>query len=168
MKTIAFLFVLFLGLSGIGQAQAVLNVNIGLQPVWGPVGYDHVDYYYLPDVEAYYYVPEHRFYYQEGGVWVNGPALPGRYPNFDLFRAHKIVINEPTPYLRHAVYRDKYSSFRGHQGQPVIRDSHDSRYWEIKEHPEHGKWKGNEGKHKGEGKHEDHDNNGEHRGEGHH
>lgn len=39
------------------KAQVSLNINIGSQPVWGPTGYDHVDYYYFPDIDAYYYVP---------------------------------------------------------------------------------------------------------------
>ena len=34
------------------QAQIKLSINIGSQPVWGPVGYHHVDYYYLPDIET--------------------------------------------------------------------------------------------------------------------
>jgi hypothetical protein len=44
-------------------AQVRVNINIGSQPVWGPVGYDHVDYYYLPDIETYYYVPTRQFVY---------------------------------------------------------------------------------------------------------
>ncbi len=42
-------------------AQISINVNIGSQPLWGPVGYDHVDYYYLPDIESYYSVPRQQF-----------------------------------------------------------------------------------------------------------
>jgi hypothetical protein len=45
------------------SAQVRVNINIGSQPVWGPVGYDHVDYYYLPDIETYYYVPTRQFVY---------------------------------------------------------------------------------------------------------
>jgi len=32
------------------KAQLNVNVNIGSQPLWGPTGYDHVNYYYLPGV----------------------------------------------------------------------------------------------------------------------
>jgi hypothetical protein len=151
MKISAIILVIVLGLRSIGDAQVSVRVNIGLQPVWGPVGYDYAEYYYLPDIEAYYYVPERRFYYMEGGVWVNALVLPGRYHDFDLYRAHKIVINEPRPYLHHSVYRARYGSYKGYHGQGVIRDSHESKYWEIKEHPEHSKWKGNEGRHEGNG-----------------
>ncbi len=51
------------------QAQLSLSLNIGAQPSWGPTGYDHVDYYYLPDIQCYYYVPGHQFIYQNNGHW---------------------------------------------------------------------------------------------------
>ncbi len=41
-------------LAGATEAQVSINVNIGSPPLWGPTGYTHVQYYYLPDVEAYY------------------------------------------------------------------------------------------------------------------
>ncbi|MFI5149232.1 MAG: hypothetical protein ACHQRM_05825 [Bacteroidia bacterium] len=153
MKTLVIIIALAFASVNSTRAQIGISVNIGLQPVWGPAGYDYAEYYYMPEIEAYYYVPEHRFYYREGDVWVNSYSLPGRYRDFDLYRTHKIVINEPRPYLRHEYYRGRYSSYRGYRGQPVIRDSHDSRYWEIREHPEHGKWKGNEGRHEGHREH---------------
>ena len=31
--------------------------------IWGPGGYDHVDYYYMPDIDAFYKVPTRQFYY---------------------------------------------------------------------------------------------------------
>jgi hypothetical protein len=152
MKTLIIILVMVLGTvnTELTQAQVSVRVNIGLQPIWGPVGYDYAEYYYLPDI-AYYYVPERRFYYMDGGIWVSGMTLPGRYHDYDLYRAHKVVINEPRPYLHHGVYRERYGSYRGYHGQGVIRDSHENKYWEIKEHPEHGKWKGNEGRHEGNG-----------------
>ena len=62
------------------QVRINLNFNIDRQPIWGPTGYDHVEYYYLPDVEAYYYVPQQRFYYYEGGRWISGSSFVARYP----------------------------------------------------------------------------------------
>ena len=123
------------------DAQVSFSVNISSQPVWGPVGYDHVEYYYIPDVEAYYYVPKHRFIYFEGGRWRTASSLPPRYHNFDLYRTDKVVINEERPYLRHNDYKVKYVSYRGHHDQQIIRDSHEERYFEIKNHPEHNRWK---------------------------
>ena len=52
------------------------SINIGTQPIWGPVGYDHVEYYYLPDIDAYYYVPQHQFVYLEGRQWRRSANLP--------------------------------------------------------------------------------------------
>ena len=137
MKKPILLVAFILGIFGsrIVQAQVSFSVNIGAQPVWGPVGYEHVDYYYMPDVDAYYDVPARVFVYQEGGVWVRRSSLPGRYADFDLYHGYKVVINDPNPWLRHDVYRNQYVSYRGRHDQVVIRDSREPRYYEVKEHP---------------------------------
>ena len=143
MKKLILLFVLcassFMFQTAI--AQVSFKVNISSQPLWGLVGYDHVEYYYLPDVDAYYYVPTHSYYYQENGRWVNRPSLPGRYSHLDLYKTRKIVINDSKPYMRNNDYKKRYASMRMHSNQQVIRDSHESKYFEIKDHPEHSKWK---------------------------
>lgn len=55
MKTIKIAIAgLFLLVASTTQAQVSVNVNIGTPPVWGPVGYTNMEYYYLPDIEAYY------------------------------------------------------------------------------------------------------------------
>ncbi|MBN8852451.1 MAG: hypothetical protein J0H07_11390 [Sphingobacteriales bacterium] len=41
----------------------------------------------------------------------------------------------------------KYSEYRGRHDQGPIRDSHEEKYWQIKGHPDHGKWKGNDRDH---------------------
>jgi hypothetical protein len=117
-----------------------LSINIGTQPVWGPVGYDHVEYYYLPDIDAYYYVPQHQFVYLDGRQWRRAANLPSRYGKYDLYNAHKVVINERTPYMHAQVYRDKYGSFKDRHDQQAIRDSRESKYFVNKNHPEHAKW----------------------------
>ncbi len=130
-----------------------LSINIGNQPVWGPVGYAHVEYYYLPDIDAYYYVPQHQFIYLEGGQWRRATNLPSRYGNYDLYNSHKVVVNDRTPYRHAQVYRDKYGSFKGAHDQQPIRDSRETRYFANKDHPEHARWseqqrqgRGNNGK----------------------
>ncbi|HEY4111289.1 hypothetical protein [Puia sp.] len=111
------------------QAQIKFSVNIGVQPSWGPTGYDHVEYYYIPDIQAYYYVPNHQFVYQRGGRWVFSQDLPARYHDFDLYHSHKVVINEPKPYLHYQEHQRMYDHFRGeHDRQEFIRGSHDNRY----------------------------------------
>jgi hypothetical protein len=125
------------------NAQVSVHFNVGLQPLWGPVGYDYVQYYYIPDIDAYYDVANQDYVYLDNGVWVTSSYLPPRYGNFDLYRAHKVVINESSPWLRHGEYRDRYYSYRGRHDQEVIRDSRDQRYWANPNHPMHSRWNGN-------------------------
>ncbi len=127
-------------LSNVGGAQALVTVNIDRQPGWGPVGNDHVEYYYLPDLEAYYHVPQRRFYFFEEGRWVSRSSLPGRYRRYNLYKGYKIVVNEDKPYRNHSSNREKYLSFRGRSGQGPIRDSRDAKYFVNKNHPEHSNW----------------------------
>jgi hypothetical protein len=138
------LFVLGIGVLGSAtfpkssEAQVSINVNIGAQPLWGPVGYDHVDYYYLPDIESYYYVPTRQFVYLSNGRWIFGASLPSRFRNYDLYRGYKVVINQPRPYVYFKDHRVKYSKYRGYHGhQQMIRYSNDSRYYVVKGHPKH-------------------------------
>ncbi|MCW3122985.1 MAG: hypothetical protein JWQ38_2477 [Flavipsychrobacter sp.] len=131
------------------NAQISVNINIGSQPVWGPVGYDHVEYYYIPDIDAYYYVPRHEYIYMDNNRWVTVTSLPPRYRTIDLYTVHKVVINEPSPWLHHERYHNQYIQYKGKHDQRVIRDSHEEKYWQNPGHPEHGKWKGNNGNHNG-------------------
>jgi hypothetical protein len=110
------------------QISLSLNLNIGSQPDWGPTGYDHVDYYYLPDIDCYYDVPNRQYIYLNGNTWTRTSALPPRYSNYDLYHGYKVVVNQPKPYLRAATYRAKYAQYKGRHNQAVIRDSHDAKY----------------------------------------
>lgn len=137
--------VLFAG-GGTANGQVSINVNIGSQPAWGPVGYDHVDYYYLPDIDAYYYVPDRQFIYFENNNWVRRASLPPAYRGYDLYSGYKVVVNQPRPYLRADYYRVTYGKYKGWKGerQIVIRDKggkHDNG------------WHGQNPKRKGKGHH---------------
>ncbi|WP_157255499.1 hypothetical protein [Pedobacter sp. Leaf216] len=137
-KLVLFAAVLMVSLFSINnaKAQVSLNINIGSQPVWGPTGYDHVDYYYFPDINAYYYVPSGQYIYANGSRWISANNLPPQYGNFDLYRAYKVVINEPKPYLRNNVYATRYSKYKNYSGrQTIIRDSRDAKYYVVKGHP---------------------------------
>ena len=148
-KTIVFIAALIMLTCAYASAQVHLNVsvNIGQQPVWGPVGYDYAEYYYLPDIETYYYVPQHVFIYKVRGHWRRSASLPTRYRDYDLYHSYKVVLNEPTPYRYHDRYRTQYETYRGHHDQEVIRDSRDSKYFVIKGHPHHNEWKEQSRKH---------------------
>ncbi|WP_316737124.1 hypothetical protein [Pedobacter aquatilis] len=137
-KLVLFAAVLMVSLFSINnaKAQVSLNINIGSQPVWGPTGYDHVDYYYFPDINAYYYVPTGQYIYANAGRWVWVNNLPAQFRNFDVYRSYKVVVNEPRPYLRNSVYVARYSKFKNYAGrQTIIRDSRDTKYYVVKGHP---------------------------------
>ena len=125
-------------------AQVNVSINIGSQPNWGPSGYDHVDYYYLPEIESYYYVPTKKFVYYSGNRWVHSRSLPARYRNYDLYSGRKYVINSPRPYLQHNVYRTRYVNHR-----PERVQHHYTRHY-VKQQEYRGREHG--GKHHG-GKH---------------
>jgi hypothetical protein len=110
------------------NAQISLNVNIGSQPVWGPVGYDYVENYYLPDIDTYYDVPNRQYVYLNDNTWVRSSALPARYSSYNIYNGYKVVINEPTPWRRADVIRTKYKGFKGRHDQVIIRNSSDVKY----------------------------------------
>jgi hypothetical protein len=146
------------------SAQVRLNINIGVQPVWGPVGYDHAEYYYMPDIDAYYYIPNRQFIYMEHGRWAFSTYLPSRF-NYDIYSGYKVVVNEPYPYRNAEMYRTRYASYRGNHEQQIIRNSHEEKYFENKDHPEHSKWNnGNNRDYRNNGDNQDNRNK---RGKGH-
>ncbi len=118
MKKMIVLILLIGGLTSVQKADAQVNINLGLQPAWGPAGYQYVDYYYLPDIETYYYVPNKQFIYLNNGKWIYSAGLPSRYRTYNLYNGYKVVVNEPKPYLRHAAYKVKYAKYKGVSGKP--------------------------------------------------
>lgn len=131
------------------QLRISLGFNIGSQPDWGPVGYDHASYYYIPDADSYYDVSSHQYIYFQNNVWVRGTALPSRY-HFDPYNSYKVVVNERNPWEHNTVIKRKYAGYKGRRGQQVIRDSKEQKYrkhWNG--HDNSGKYKGG----KGHGKH---------------
>ncbi len=161
-------FITLFGLAGFmplrSTAQVAVNINIGAQPLWGPVGYDHVDYYYLPDVESYYYVPKKQYIYSNRGAWVFAAALPVKYNGYNFYNGYKVVINSPKPYLQFNNHKVKYAKYRSNGSQLVILKSNNPKYYVVKGHPKNA-FKGNakyhlskpgkkgNGKSKGNGKH---------------
>lgn len=124
-----FLFLLFIGALFVFSpnkvnAQVHINVNVNAMPQWGPVGFDRVEYYYLPEVGIYYYVPKAQFVYMQGGRWRFSSRLPNQYRNLDLYSTYKVVINRPRPYINHSYYVSHYKGYRNyHSRQGTIRDN---------------------------------------------
>jgi hypothetical protein len=137
----AVLALLSLNCMSSGTMNGRLTLNVSDQPTWGPTGYDRVEYYYFPDIDAYYYVQNHQYVYLDAGTWRYSNSLPPSYGTFDVYHSYKVVINEEKPYARNEEHRSKYRSYKGVKDQPVIRDSHDKKYFVNKDHPEHDKWK---------------------------
>jgi len=142
MKKIIFCAAILLSCLTYKQANAQLHIslgfNIGSQPDWGPVGYDHADYYYMPDIDAYYDVPNHQYVYMQNNAWIHASNLPPRYANYDLYHGYKVVVNQRNPWEHQADIRAKYSRFKGQRNQQVIRDSRDQKYANH--------WKGDNGR----------------------
>lgn len=134
LKLIVAGFILFL--TNAANAQVSVNVNIGTPPLWGPVGYTEVRYYYLPDVEAYYDVQTSMFIYYGGGVWLHRTYLPSRYRNYDLYNGYKVVIVDyhgDNPNVYYNTHKIKYA--KGYRGSPQKT---------IGSHPGKGNYKSNE------------------------
>jgi len=147
MKKIIICAALFLSAASFKEASAQVRVNIhfniGSQPVWGPAGYDYVEYYYLPDIEAYYYVPSRQFVYLAGNRWVFSYSLPPRYRDYDLYSGYKIVVNRPRAYRNFNSDRSRYGGYRGNHSQRIIRNVDEPKYYVVKGHP---KYRGNHGR----------------------
>ena len=129
MKKLIVLFSLIMSIfmfKAEAQKRVNVDINIGVQPMWGPVGYDYVGYYYLPDMDVYYYVPQRQFIYMESGRWMFATSLPPRYRGYDLYNSYKVVINEPKPYLRAHYYQERYAPYRGKRDQVTLRDKGDN------------------------------------------
>jgi hypothetical protein len=121
MKTLKILTIgiMMLFASNSMNAQVSINVNIGSQPSWGPAGYDYVDYYYLPDIQAYYDIRATQFIFLSRGHWVRSRYLPRQYRNYDLNHGYKVVLNDYHGSRPYANYRyDKVKYHKGYRGTP--------------------------------------------------
>ncbi|TDD98427.1 hypothetical protein [Flavobacterium cellulosilyticum] len=138
-------------------AQVSVNVNLGLQPSWGPVGYTSVDYYYLPDIEAYYDIQATQFIYFSGGNWVRTRNLPRQYRNYDLNHGYKVVLNDYHGSRPYSNYKyDKVKYYKGYKGAPQRSIGHrESNHKDYDNHGNNGNNgnHGNKGKGNGKGKH---------------
>ena len=117
LKLAALGIVLFLSITA--KAQVSVNVNVGSPPAWGPQGYEHDRYYYLPDVEAYYDVQTAMFIYMVDGRWEHHAHLAGQYRDYDLYGGYKVVMTDyrgDRPYDNFKEYHSRYA--KGYRGAP--------------------------------------------------
>lgn len=137
----AFLILASFGIAQKSEAQIRfgININIGDQPSWRAPGYDYVEYYYLPDIEAYYYVPRHQFIYMSNGRWVFSSSLPYRYRDYNLYSGYKVVVNRPNAYQYYDQHRRQYQP----RNNGWRNDRNDRNDWD------NGRSRHDNGKHKG-------------------
>ncbi len=133
MKKIAIVFALSLAafLPQKSIAQVKVSFNVDAQPLWGPVGYDHANYYYLPGINSYYNVSNKQFIYQDNGKWTFSNISPAQYKGYDLYNGYKVVMNTQKPYLNYNNDKVKYAKYKTAQSQPVIKYSKDPKYKTI-------------------------------------
>ncbi|PKB18415.1 hypothetical protein [Flavobacterium sp. 5] len=174
MKTIKLFIIglLFLSASSV-QSQVSVNVNIGTPPPvvvasprvvvasppeWGPVGYDNMEYYYLPDIQVYYDIRLSQYIYFGNGSWIRSSRLPSYCRNYNLYNGYKVVLNDyhgNAPYVYFNAHKVKY--YKGYKGKP---QKNRGAYHEHYDNDNHSN--GNYGNH-----HDDHHDNGNHGGKGH-
>lgn len=85
----------------------------------GPIGYEYVDYYYLPDIDTYYDVRTTQFIYLNNGNWKRSKYLPRHHRNYNLNNGYKVVLNNyhgKTPYYNYKYDKKKY--YKGYRGTP--------------------------------------------------
>lgn len=120
------------------NAQISVNFNVGSQPLWGPVGYDQANYYYMPDIDTYYSVPTRQYVYLQNDKWLFSNALPSHYSGYNLYNGYKVVMNSPRPYLSYKTHKVKYAKYKGYKGkQGTIKYSNNPKYYVVKGHPKH-------------------------------
>lgn len=106
--------------------------NIEAQPVWGPIGFNYVSAYYLPEVKIYYILQEQKFYIKEGNKWMAYAALPKKYGKLDLYLTYKHVLQDgdQQPYLKHAQHKSAATADKHKSSQVPILDAvkYDDRY----------------------------------------
>lgn len=127
MKTLKLILALIF-CSSLMNAQVAINVNIGVPPAWGPVGYTEATYYYLPDIETYYDIHASNYIYISNGRWIRTKMLPVRHRHYDLYAGRKIVLVDqgPRPYAHFHSHRVKY--------RPVVVHERPRYYYADKHH----------------------------------
>jgi len=145
MKQLIFIMILIpagLLFTNRSQAQVSVSVNIGNQPAWAPEGYDDAQYYYIPDMDVYYDVPAHQFVYMNNRRWVRTAVLPANYRRYDLYKVHKVAINDRNAYRNYDRDRRQYAQYRGKFDQHPIRDSRDDKYSRNRNNWQNNRFKG--------------------------
>ncbi|MCD8281717.1 MAG: hypothetical protein LUC22_00500 [Prevotella sp.] len=129
MKRLFILFAVCFTLFMSTPASAQINININIQPSWGPSGYDYAEYYYIPELNIYYDVANALFYYLSGNVWTGARYLPTKYKKYDLSSMYKVVMNDVSkPWLNNKEHKKTYKNYVNDRTQIPIRQTADAKH----------------------------------------
>jgi hypothetical protein len=139
-------------------------------PVWGPDGYDEVEYYYLPDIQVYYDIRLAQYIYFGSGKWIRSRYLPNHCRNYDLYNGYKVALTDyhgNTPYHHFHSHKAKY--YKGYKGRPQRARGPYKVQYENHDHDHHDNGNHNHGNHDNHGndRHDKHEGKGNH-GKGRH
>lgn len=120
------------------EAQHVsVNINLDIQPAWGPSGYHYADFYYIPELNIYYDVNHGLFVYLSGRRWVSNIYLPKKYHKYDFYLMHKVVLNDIyNPWVHNKYHKRSYAHFRNNRSQIAIYYMNDRHYHKAR----HNHW----------------------------
>ncbi|MGO3267911.1 MAG: hypothetical protein ACTIK3_14595 [Sphingobacteriaceae bacterium] len=159
MKKVCYASFVLLGLAFAQpiHAQVSVNVNVGLQPSWGPTGYEYARYYYMPELDIYYDISNRSYTYYDGRRWASHRTLPKRYRKHNLHRTYKVVINDARPWKNHKRYHKKYRGYSKNYKQISRRDGRSNKKFHKAQRKQHRKFEKAREKHykkmnKGRGK----------------
>ena len=111
------------------DAQVIVNINIDVQPAWGPSGYDYAEYYYIPEINIYYDVVHRVYYYPSGARWIRAAYLPSSFRYYDFYSLYKVVLNGILqPWRYNANHLHLYAQYRHNYLQVPIFYMTDYRY----------------------------------------
>jgi hypothetical protein len=114
-------------ITGKTDAQVSVSPSPETPPMWGPIGYSHAKYYYLPDVEAYYDITKSMFIYLDGDTWIYSSTLPETSINCNLYKGYKVVLSGyrgTTPFTNFNSDSKRYAvGFRGVSQRTYRQDS---------------------------------------------
>jgi hypothetical protein len=131
----ALIFGLIIGTVHINNAEAQvhININIDIQPAWGPYGYEYAEYYYMPEINVYYDVINQMFYYQSYGRWVRSICLPMAYAYYDFYSLYKVVLNGMRyPWQYNRRHRQVYAKYCYNYVQIPIYCVNEPRYYRAR------------------------------------
>jgi hypothetical protein len=127
-------------------AQAQVNININ--PSWGPAVPQGSQYYYIPETDGFYDVPARQYVVRRDGKWMRTSTLSG----YNTANFHPIVVDYvgAEPWSRYDEYRGKYAKHGGNphglppgQAKKMYRndDHHDGDHHDDDHGKGHGKGK---------------------------